>query len=464
MKTYNTLTKAKEELTPMDNKTIRMYSCGPTVYSYAHIGNMKAFLFMDFLKRALIYLDYKVKNVMNITDVGHLVSDADDGDDKMVTTAKKANKTPWEIAEIYTNAFYEDLHKLNIQKPNIVCKASEHIKEMLDMVYKLYDDGYAYETSDGIYFDISKFPDYGKLSGLDLEGQMAGARVEVNQEKRHPADFALWKKAPKEHIMQWPSRWGMGYPGWHIECSAMSRKYLGDQFDLHTGGVDHIPIHHENEIAQSDAYLGKQAVKSWMHCEFLQVDNGKMSKSIGTAFLVSDLEDKGYEPLAFRYMCLNAHYSKKLNFTWEGLEAAQKSLNRLSDLVISHKQSDIDVPDEVIAQFKEEFVNAISDDLNLPLAMSTVWNAARYPEKSRKISTLLIDFDRVLGLDIDKNRQGTQQPLPLEIEELAAQRIKARKMKDWKKSDELRDIIKNLGYNISDTPTGQMIKKEQDVN
>lgn len=459
MKVYNTLTKKKEQLVPIDDKTVRMYSCGPTVYSYAHIGNMKAFLFMDFLKRSLNYLGYKVKNVMNITDVGHLVSDADEGEDKMIKTAKSTNKTPWEIAAMYTDAFLADIKKLNIQRPNVLCKASEHIEEMLEMVYKLYDEGYAYETSDGIYFDIAKFPQYGRLSNLDLEGQLAGARVAVNEEKRHPADFALWKKAPKEHIMQWDSRWGMGYPGWHIECSAMSRKYLGDQFDIHTGGVDHIPIHHENEIAQSDAFLKKQAVKYWMHCEFLQVDGGKMSKSMGTAYLLSDLEEKGYEPLAFRYMCLNAHYGKKLNFTWDGIEAAQKSLNRLSNLVLEHKESDTHIDSNVIEEYKQQFREALQDDLNLPLAMSTVWNAARNNVKSKSIYNLLMDFDKVLALDLDKKRTEAAEDIPEEVTLLAEQRLEARKNKDWKKSDQLRDRIRQLGYSINDTPAGQVIKK-----
>ncbi len=459
MKVYNTLTKKKEQLVPIDDKTVRMYSCGPTVYSYAHIGNMKAFLFMDFLKRSLNYLGYKVKNVMNITDVGHLVSDADEGEDKMIKTAKSTNKTPWEIAAMYTDAFLADIKKLNIQRPNVLCKASEHIEEMLEMVYKLYDEGYAYETSDGIYFDIAKFPQYGRLSNLDLEGQLAGARVAVNEEKRHPADFALWKKAPKEHIMQWDSRWGMGYPGWHIECSAMSRKYLGDQFDIHTGGVDHIPIHHENEIAQSDAFLKKQAVKCWMHCEFLQVDGGKMSKSMGTAYLLSDLEEKGYEPLAFRYMCLNAHYGKKLNFTWDGIEAAQKSLNRLSNLVLEHKESDTHIDSNVIEEYKQQFREALQDDLNLPLAMSTVWNAARNNVKSKSIYNLLMDFDKVLALNLDKKRTEAADDIPEEVTLLAEQRLEARKNKDWKKSDQLRDRIRQLGYSINDTPAGQVIKK-----
>lgn len=265
MKLYNTLTRKKEEFAPLDGKTVRMYSCGPTVYNFAHIGNMRTYIFMDILRRTLRYEGYKVKGVMNITDVGHLLSDADEGEDKMEKAAKEQRKSPYEIADFYTKVFFDDLKKLNIGKPELTPKATEHIREMLDFVYTLCEKGYGYETSDGIYFDISKFPAYGQLSGINLEDQKAGARVEVNDEKRSPFDFAIWKKAPKEHIMQWDSRWGKGYPGWHIECSAMSKKYLGEVFDIHTGGVDHIPIHHENEIAQSYGYSGKNPAKFWMH-------------------------------------------------------------------------------------------------------------------------------------------------------------------------------------------------------
>ena len=338
MKLYSTLTKQKEELRTIEEGTVSIYSCGPTVYQYAHIGNMRSYVFMDILRRVLKYNGYKLKHVMNITDVGHLVSDADEGEDKMMKTARAAQKTPWEIAEYYTGVFLGDIAELNIERPEYIPKATDNIDEMLAFVEALVEKGFGYETSDGIYFDIMMFKGYGKLSKLDLEGQIAGARVDVNEEKRHPADFALWKKAPKEHIMQWPSRWGMGYPGWHIECSAMSRKYLGDEFDIHTGGVDHIPVHHENEIAQSEALLGHPAVRYWLHGEFLLVDNGKMSKSLGNTYTVSDIKKKGYSPLAFRYMCLNANYRSKLNFTWDGIKAAQVALDRLLDGVLSHKK------------------------------------------------------------------------------------------------------------------------------
>ena len=287
MKFYNTLTRQRDEFTPLEGNTVRIYSCGPTVYSYAHIGNMRTYVFMDLLRRALKYNGYELKHVMNITDVGHLVSDGDDGEDKMAKTAREQKKTPWEIAEYYTSVFMKDIDALNITRPEIIAKATEHIGEMIDFVQGLDKNGYAYETSDGIYYDISKFDRYGMLSGNKLDEQKAGARVELNSEKRHPADFALWKKAPKEHIMQWESPWGMGYPGWHIECSAMGLKYLGKYFDIHTGGVDHIPIHHENEIAQSCGLLGNEAAKFWIHGEFMLVDGGKMSKSLGNTYTIS---------------------------------------------------------------------------------------------------------------------------------------------------------------------------------
>lgn len=337
LKVYNTLTRRKEEFVPLNDKVVTMYSCGPTVYSYAHIGNMRAYLFMDSVRRTLKYNGYKLKGVMNITDVGHLLSDGDDGEDKMEKASREQQKSVYEIAAIYTDAFMKDLAKLNIGKPEIIAKATDHINDMIKYVEALVEKGYGYETSDGIYFDISKFREYGKLSGLDLEGQRAGARVDVNDEKRNPADFALWKKAPKEHIMQWESPWGMGYPGWHIECSAMSRKYLGDTFDIHTGGVDHIPVHHENEIAQSEALVGHKTVDYWMHVEFMQVDGGKMSKSLKNTYTVSELEQKGYSAMAFRYFCLNTHYRKKLNFTFEGMDAAKTAYNRLLAAVHSHK-------------------------------------------------------------------------------------------------------------------------------
>lgn len=378
-----------------------MYSCGPTVYNYAHIGNLRTYVFMDLVRRVLRYDGYKIKGVMNITDVGHLLSDGDDGEDKMELAAKKQQKSPYEIAAYYTDVFFKDIAALNIGKPEIIAKATDHIKDMIEYVEKLVEKGYGYETSDGIYFDISKFPEYGKLSRLSLDDQIAGARVEVNGEKRHPADFALWKKAPKEHIMQWESPWGMGYPGWHIECSTMSRKYLGSLLDIHTGGVDHIPVHHENEIAQSEALEGHKTVNTWMHGEFMLVDGGKMSKSLGNTYTVSQLEEMGYEPLSFRYFCLNTHYRKKLNFTFDGLKAAQIAYRRLLNALYEHKISQAATDPATIEKYRAEFIDAINDDINVPLALGVVWTMLK-EKPSKDIYALALDFDKVLGLSLDK--------------------------------------------------------------
>lgn len=460
MKVYNTLSRQKEEFKPLNDKEVRIYSCGPTVYNYAHIGNLRTYVFMDMLRRVLEYNGYCLKHVMNITDVGHLVSDEDDGEDKMLKGAREQKKTPWQIAEFYTNAFMKDIKALNIEVPEIVPKATEHIPEMLEFVQGLVEKGYGYETSDGIYFDIGKFKDYGKLSRLNLDDQIAGARVEVNQEKHHPADFALWKKAPKEHIMQWQSPWGMGYPGWHIECSAMGRKYLGDVFDIHTGGVDHIPVHHENEIAQSEALLGKPAVNYWMHSEFMMVNNGKMSKSLGNTYTISDLKEKGYDPLAFRYMCLNAHYRNKFNFTWDVMQSAQVSYDRFVEGCQAHKNGTDIVDSAVIDQFLSDFEEAINDDLNIPKALGVAWNAVRYNKKSQQIYELLTKMNRIFGFDLDKKKEDNgETDVPADIQALVDERQQARKDKNWKRSDEIRDELKAKGFSIEDTPNGAKVKK-----
>ncbi len=460
MKLYNTLTRKKEEFAPLDGKTVRMYSCGPTVYNFAHIGNMRTYIFMDILRRTLRYEGYKVKGVMNITDVGHLLSDADEGEDKMEKAAKEQRKSPYEIADFYTKVFFDDLKKLNIGKPELTPKATEHIREMLDFVYTLCEKGYGYETSDGIYFDISKFPAYGQLSGINLEEQKAGARVEVNDEKRSPFDFAIWKKAPKEHIMQWDSRWGKGYPGWHIECSAMSKKYLGEVFDIHTGGVDHIPIHHENEIAQSYGYSGKNPAKFWMHGEFMLVNNGKMSKKLGNTYLVSQLEEMGYSPMCFRYFCLNTHYRKKLNFTFEGMDGAKTAYARLCALVAKHREGENDVSDEKLAAYRKEFEEDVTDDLNVPGAMGVLWTMLKEPA-SRKIYALALEMDKVFGLKLDEAKaEEVKEEFPAEITAIANERAAARAAKDWGKSDELRAKLDELGYAVKDTKEGYTLTRK----
>ena len=402
---YNTLTRQKEEFKPLEGKQVRIYTCGPTVYSFAHIGNFRAYIFMDNLRRVLKNNGYSLKHVMNITDVGHLESDADEGEDKMEKAAKKENKNPYEIAKFYTEVFLKDIHMLNIDIPEIIAKATDHITEMEQYVETLIKNGYAYETSTAIYFDVSKLDKYPILSNRKLDEQIAGARVEVDKEKRNPYDFAVWIKAPENHIMKWESPWGLSYPGWHLECSTMGRKYLGDQFDIHTGGVDHIPTHHENEIAQSKGATGKIPAKTWMHVEFLQVDGGKMSKSLGNTYTLAQLQEKGIEPLAYKLFCYTAHYRTKLNFTFDGAYSAQKALNRLRESYLEHSSGEEIIEDEEIKKYYNRFIEAVNDDLNLPLAMGIVWEVARNEKQSKQFAKLLLDFDEILGLDLQNAKR-----------------------------------------------------------
>ena len=459
IKFYNTLTRKKEEFTPMNNDTVTIYSCGPTVYKDATIGNMRTNIFMDTLRRTLKYNGYKLKHVMNITDVGHLVSDADEGEDKMIKSAKEQGKTPLEIAEYYTNLFMKDLDRLNIDLPEIICKATDNIKEMIEYVEKLIENGYAYETSTAIYFDVSKLDNYGILSGINLKDQKAGARVELDEEKRNPYDFALWIKAPENHLMKWESPWGLSYPGWHIECSTMGKKYLGEQFDIHTGGVDLIPTHHENEIAQSKGCTGKIPARFWMHGEFLLINGGKMSKSLNNVYLVEDIVKRGYSPLAYKLFCFTSHYRNKLNFTWEGIDAADKSLIKLREAYSKQLQGKDIVSEEEIKAYKTKFQEAINDDLNMPVAMSIVWEVAKNNKKSKQLAELLLDFDRVLGLKIDEKVEEKAQNIPSEVLELLEQRNIARQNKDWSESDRLRDLIKEKGYMLKDSKDGTTLEK-----
>ena len=447
LKLYNTLTRKKEEFVPLKKGTVKMYSCGPTVYNYAHIGNMRAYIFMDTLRKVLKYNGYKVKHVMNITDVGHLVSDADEGEDKMAKTARIENRSVYEIAKEYTDAFMKDIKALNIDTPEHIAKATEHIREMEIYVNDIVKNGYAYETSKGVYFDTSKLPNYGKmLSNNNIDDLKAGARVEVDTEKRNPQDFALWIKAPKEHIMKWNSKWGLCYPGWHIECSAMSRKYLGDKFDIHTGGVDHIPIHHENEIAQSIGATGHNLANYWMHVEFLLIDGGKMSKSLGNVYTLNDLKAKGIDALSYRYFTYSSHYRNKLNFTWDAIKSAKNSLNKLRDMIALHKDVNKKIDKNIISKYEEQFLDAINDDMNMPVAISIVWEIAKEKEKSN-------DF-----YDLDKNDKEDIN-IPEDIKLILNERKDARKNKNFAKSDELRDKLKELGYIVKDTKDGQIIEK-----
>lgn len=458
---YNTLTKEKERFESLQEKQVKMYSCGPTVYKNATIGNMRTNLFQDVLRRVLKYNGYNLKHAMNITDVGHLVSDGDEGEDKMIKSAREEKKSPMEIAEYYTKLFFQDLEALNIETPEIVCKATDHIQEMLEYVQKLIENGYAYETSTTIYFDISKLDQYPILSNANIEEQKAGARVDVDLEKKNPYDFALWIKAPENHLMKWDSPWGPSYPGWHIECSAMGQKYLGDQFDIHTGGIDLIPTHHENEIAQSKGRCGKIPARFWMHGEYLLMNGGKMSKSLGNVYLLKDIIQKGYDPLVYRLFSFSSHYRNKLNFTWEGIEATAKSLERLKNAYQIHLQGEDSVEESILQELEKRFHQAINDDLNMPLAMGVVWEVAKQEKKSPRFAELLAKFDSVLGIKIKEPVQKKEQEIeiPQEILDLVEQRKEARKNKEWAKSDELRDILQSKGYQIKDTKEGIEIKK-----
>lgn len=455
IKLYNTLTRTDEELVPIEKGLVKMYTCGPTVYYWPHIGNMRAYIFMDTLRRVIKYNGYKIDGVMNITDVGHLTSDSDDGEDKMEKSAKRENKTPMEIANYYTNIFFDDLNKLNIDIPEHITRATEYIPQMIEFIKKLESKGYTYIIDDGVYFDVSKFKDYGKLSNKNMN-EIGVARVEENSQKKHPFDFALWKFVPESHIMKWDSPWGIGCPGWHIECSAMSGDILGDHFDIHTGGIDHLPIHHENEIAQNDCAYGHRVVEKWLHNEFVLVDGGKMSKSLGNIYTLNQLKEMGYEPLAYKLFCLNTNYAKKINFTFDGIKASQSSLNSLRKLMSEHKNGTNDISEEKLNSYKKNFLDAINDNLNTPLALGILFSMLKNEPKSHKIYELAIDFDRVFGLRLDEE---VTLDVPENVKELAELRWQAKLNKDWAKADALRKEIAELGYQILDTKDGYEIKK-----
>lgn len=458
IKFYNTLTRTKDEFKPINDKEIRMYSCGPTVYYFAHIGNLRAYLFMDNLRRVLKYNGYNLKHVMNITDVGHLVSDADEGEDKMMKAAKRENKNPFEIAEFYMNAFLADIDKLNVDRPEIIARATEHIDVMEEYVKKIIDNGYTYQTEDTVYFDTAKLDKYGVLSNRNVEDQKAGARVEFDQNKKNISDFALWIKAPENHIMKWDSFFGKSYPGWHLECSAMGYKYLGEHFDIHTGGVDHIPIHHENEIAQSKGFCGCIPANFWMHVEFLQINGGKMSKSLNNLYTLADLEEKGFEPLVYRMFNYTSNYRAQINFTFEAMEAAKVALGRLREGYLKHVEGTEDVSDEEIKAYEERFLEAINDDLNMPVAMSVVWDVIKNPNKSKKLQNLLLKFDEVLGLNL-KDYKKEENVLPEEIQSLVNERNEARLNKNWAESDRIRDLLIEKGYTVKDSKEGTIVEK-----
>ncbi len=456
IKLYNSLTKSLEELHPIEKNVVKMYSCGPTVYLLPHIGNMRAYIFVDTLRRVIKYNGYKINGVMNITDVGHLTSDSDDGEDKMEMSAKKQNKTPMEIAKENTQVFLNDLEMLNIDLPEHITKATEYVDKMIEFIKKLEAKGFTYTIDDGVYFDVSKFANYGKLSNKNMN-EIGVARIEGNSQKKHSFDFALWKFVPENHIMKWDSPWGVGCPGWHIECSTMSSDILGDHFDIHTGGIDHLPIHHENEIAQNDCACGHQVVDKWLHNEFVMVDGGKMSKSLNNCYTLSQLQDMGYEPLAYKLFCLNSNYTKTINFTLDGLKSAQSSLNSLRKLVSDHKGGENKIDSAVLEKYRTDFLNAINDNLNTPLALGILFSMLKNEPKSNDIYNLALDFDRVFGLRLDKVKETEE--IPQDIKDLAEKRWEAKKNKDWKTADTLRDEIISKGYQLLDTKDGYEIKK-----
>ncbi|MDR3021983.1 MAG: cysteine--tRNA ligase [Clostridiales bacterium] len=449
LKFFNTLSKSKESFNPIGS-TVKMYTCGPTVYSHAHIGNMRAYVFMDTLRRTLKYFGYNIFGVLNITDVGHLTDDGDYGDDKITKAAKQQKKQPLEIAKYYTEIFFKDLQTLNIDTPEIIARATDHIDEMLQMCISLVNNGFAYQTEDGIYFDVSKANEYGKLSG-DKSGNKAGARVDINSQKRNPQDFALWKIAKPNHIMQWDSPWGASFPGWHIECSAMAHKYLGTTFDIHTGGIDHVPVHHENEIAQSEAFNNCKPANFWMHNEFIQVDGGKMSKSLGTVYTLNDLKDRGFFAMHFKYFCHTTHYRKKLNFTFEALKAANTSFDRVLESLSQHRQSNIKTNVDVLKDFKTQFDSAIADDLNIPLGLGVLHTMLKLPY-SISVFELALQFDAVLGLGLNTVQVNAQKcsTIPQSIADIAKARWQFKIDKNFIKADELRKEIEQKGYSIVD--------------
>jgi cysteinyl-tRNA synthetase len=461
---FNSLTKRKEAFVSVKGKNVGMYTCGPTVYGPAHIGNLRAYVFADVLKRTLEYAGYEVKHVMNITDVGHLVGDGDLGEDKMTAGLKREGleltlKNMLAMGSRYANLFVEDLQALNIELPFVFPKASEHIGEQIAVIQALLDKEYAYKTSDGIYFDTKKFPHYGVLGG---SASAEHSRIGVNEEKHDARDFSLWKFNEKSG---WDAPWGKGFPGWHIECTAMSMKYLGKSFDIHTGGVDHIAIHHNNEIAQSEAATGKPFVRYFMHGEFLTIDGQKISKSLGNTITLSQLKDRGVAPLAYRYWLLTGHYRQQLNFTWEAVEASERALYRVLRIF-----SDLSGDGLILPAYRNRFIAAVRDDLNTAEALAVMWDLLKDETVmgGDKRATL-IDFDRVLGIgfqsaalrhEMEKLRVVSENELPEEVHRLVQSREKAREMGNWSDADRLRDEILALGYAIEDTRNGPALRQK----
>ncbi|TSC74791.1 MAG: cysteinyl-tRNA synthetase [Parcubacteria group bacterium Gr01-1014_30] len=462
LKLYNTLSRKKEVFRPLKGKKVRLYTCGPTVYWYAHIGNLRTYVFDDLLRRVLEYNGFGVKHVMNITDVGHLTSDEDTGEDKIELGAKREKKTAWQVAQFYTNAFKKDIKRLNIKSPTLWTRATDYIKEQIDLIKVLEKKGFTYKIADGVYFDTSKLKNYGVLAGSQKRKLKPGARVEVVAGKKNPEDFALWKLSPLlvTRQMEWLSPWGKGFPGWHTECVAMAVKHLGLPFDIHTGGIDHISIHHTNEIAQSEAAFGKHLARFWLHGDFLTLQEGKMAKSESNIITLKNLVEKDFNPLALRYLFLTSHYRSKLSFSWRTLKGTQNALAKLyqrigeiKSLKTSPKTSQV----LNVKKVKEKFLQFISDDLDMPKALALLWEVLKDKKLSPKEKKeLLFDFDRVFGLKLAKVKKLT---VPQEIKKLLDLREKYRAEKNWKLADQLRQKVQKMGYGIRDTQEGPKIKK-----
>jgi len=463
MKLYNSMSRKIEEVKPLNPPNISLYTCGPTVYDFTHIGHMRTYSNNDFLKRALIYLGYKVNHVMNVTDVGHLSGDDDSGEDKMEKGAKKYGKTVWDVAKFYTEFFFKTTDALNIIRPNIVCNATEHVGEMIQLIERLKQNGYVYETKEALYFDVKKFENYGKLSGQKLEEKLQAVREEINvdKEKKHPADFALWFKRVgrfSDHTMHWTSPWGEGFPGWHIECSAMSMEYLGETIDIHSGGIDHVPVHHENEIAQSEGATGKQFVKIWFHNNFLTVDGQKMSKSLGNFYTIEDIEKNKLNPVSLRLLFLQSHYRQSLNFTWQSARASQEAFNRLKEIASNLKSDKIlsSVKSSKAIAFQQQFRDALEDDLQTPQAVAVMWDMLKSDIINEEKYFLLMDFDKVFGLNLSNI---TEEKIDANIITLAEKRLEARKQRNFDASDRLRIKIEKAGFKIEDVGSSYKIKK-----
>ena len=483
LKLYNTLGRELQVFHPLDPGAVGLYTCGPTVYNYAHIGNLRTYVFEDLLVRTLRYFGYGVRQVMNVTDVGHLTDDADEGEDKMLKSAREQRRTVWEIAEHYTRAFFADTEALGIEAPTVICRATEHIEAMIELIRRIEANGYAYFAGGNLYFDVSRLPDYGKLTGQSLEelmgGLKAGARIEVDPHKRNPLDFVLWFTRSKfEHqAMLWDSPWGRGYPGWHIECSAMSMRYLGEQFDIHCGGIDHVPVHHTNEIAQSEAATGKPWVRYWLHGEFLVLEKEKMAKSAGNFLTLAALRERGFDALDYRYFCLGAHYRSPLQFSFEALEAARNARGNLVERVARlREEADREPGGDPAARkaarqtsrgpalegFTASFRESLAADLNLPMALAVLWGLLKSEDlcAADKL-TGIEEMDRVLGLALERVQAPQALPLDSELEALIAARAEARTNKDFARADAIRRELGRRGVILEDTPQGVRWRREK---